>query len=179
MLRDLLDLQQNLTRREQNNSKIKRPKKHLNKSSEHTKRYQNEVDSWARLVAIVTGKAALQACSHPCMCTKSTETLPALSLHGMYFVMFLRLKLSGYETITFDICSNDCPLRNGMLGFISKGYYPSSPLRPRFAIHNDILFLFNEMYMRGPSSKHVYAMSIRSLVQSKTEEQVIFPWGSC
>jgi hypothetical protein len=72
----------------------------------------------------------------------------------------------------FQICENGCPLRNGMLDFISKGYYPSSPVRPRFAFHVDIIFLFHQMYMNGSSSKQVYANAVRNLVQSKSSVEV-------
>ena len=68
----------------------------------------------------------------------------------------------------FQICEKDCPLRKGMLDFFSKGYYPSSPVKPRFAFHMDVLFFFHEMYMTGQSSKQVFAYAVRSLVQSKS-----------
>lgn len=72
----------------------------------------------------------------------------------------------------FQICEHDCPLRNDMLDFIDKGYYPSSPIRPHFAFHKDVIFLFHRMYMRGVSSKQVYAHAIRDLVQAKSDAEV-------
>ena len=68
----------------------------------------------------------------------------------------------------FQICEKTCPLRKDMLDFLNKGYYPSSPIKPRFAFHVDVLFFFHEMYMKGQSSKQVFAYAVRSLVQSKS-----------
>src|SRR5881396_1907743 len=49
----------------------------------------------------------------------------------------------GYINIDFQLCEKGCPLYKGMLDFISKGYYPSSPVKPRFAFHVDVLFYFH------------------------------------
>lgn len=70
--------------------------------------------------------------------------------------------------MNFQICKKDCPLRKGMLDFVSKGYFPSSPVKPRFAFQVDVLSFFHRMYMKGPSSKQIYAHAIRSQVQAKS-----------
>jgi len=74
--------------------------------------------------------------------------------------------------MTFNVCNKDCPLHAGFLGLISKGYYPSSPVQPRFVFHQDVIILFHEMYMRGPSSKLVYTSVLRACIQRKTNDQV-------
>ena len=75
--------------------------------------------------------------------------------------------------IEFQVCSSDCPLSSGKLGFISLNYYPSTPVRPRFALHENVLSFFNEMYMRGPSSKYVFAHALQFFVQKRTDFKVI------
>ena len=149
------------------------------KRSDYSKRNQKEVDSWGRLIAIITENIATPKPS-PCSCTKSTKKLRTVSFAGISQYP-MPLTPIGYAEMDFEICHNECPLRNGMLDFINKGYYPSSPVRPRFAFHNDILQLFHEMYMRGPSSKQVYAKAIRVLIQSKSSVVLVTPLllGSC
>ena len=59
--------------------------------------------------------------------------------------------------MNFQICEKDCPLHKGMLDFISKGYFPLSPVKPRFEFQVDVLSFFHRMYIKGLSSKQVYA----------------------
>jgi len=54
-----------------------------------------------------------------------------------------------------------------MLGFTTLGYFPSSPSRPEFAISEDILSLFNDIYMRGSASKLVFCEAIKLFVKRK------------
>jgi hypothetical protein len=64
-----------------------------------------------------------------------------------------------------------------MLGFLSLGYYPSSPVIPKFAIKENILILFHFMYMRGPSSKHTYCHGLKSLLKYNTDPKITIPDG--
>jgi hypothetical protein len=50
------------------------------KPSDYANRNQKEVDSWIRLIAIVTGDTAMQESSPFCACSKSTRSIPTLSL---------------------------------------------------------------------------------------------------
>jgi hypothetical protein len=50
------------------------------KPSDYANRNQREVDSWIRLIAIVTGDTAMQESSPFCACSKSTRSIPTLSL---------------------------------------------------------------------------------------------------
>jgi hypothetical protein len=70
------------------------------------------------------------------------------------------------------MCSQDCHLQSGMLGFITKGFYPSSPVRPQFAFYEDIMRFFYGMFTRGTCSKPVFIGSLRSLLQAKTDIEV-------
>lgn len=131
---------------------------------------EREVDNWCKLIAIVTGEIALRKCSDLCCCEKSTITIPAITLTGLQ-IFFISL-IVGCSSMAFQVCSNDCPFFLGKLGFISKGYYPSSPVRPQFALHEDVLVLFYKMQMSGPCSKYSYCLAIQSLVQNKIEMKV-------
>jgi hypothetical protein len=155
-------------------------KPHSTKLSDYALKRKNEIDNWGRLIAIVSERIATPKSSPSCSCTKSTRKLRTLSFAGISQYT-MPLTLIGYVEMEFKICDNDCPLRNGMLDFMSKGYYPSSPVRPSFAFHKDILQLFHEMYMRGSSSKQVYVAAIRALIQSKSSVVLVCPLllGSC
>ena len=50
------------------------------KSSDHAKRYEKEVDNWTTLIAIVTGDSVIQGTSPFCTCNKSTRSIPTISL---------------------------------------------------------------------------------------------------
>ena len=54
-----------------------------------------------------------------------------------------------------------------MLGFICKGYYPSSPLSPAFAINEDVIIMFYQLNMLGPSSKKTYCGAFRRYLKAK------------
>jgi hypothetical protein len=64
-----------------------------------------------------------------------------------------------------------------MLGFLSLGYYPSSPVIPKFAIKENVLILFHFMYMHGPSSKHTYCHGLKSLLKYNTDPKITIPDG--
>jgi hypothetical protein len=140
--------------------------------SYNLKRNRKEVDSWTRLIAAVTANVQTPTSSPSCSCRKSRKTLPTVSLFAGISQYTMPLTAIGFVEMDFEICEKNCPVHNGMLGFISKGFYPSSPVRPKFAFHNDVLDLFHEMYMRGPSSKHVYARAIRAIIQKKSSIEV-------
>ena len=80
----------------------------------------------------------------------------------------------------FEICSdNSCPLPAGMLGFISKDYYPSSPVKPAFAIHVKVLELYYEMNQLGPSSKEAYGKALTRLYWKYSDFEVATKLFSC
>jgi|ERR1700733_1257681 len=68
----------------------------------------------------------------------------------------------------FTLCESDCPYTNGMLGFLAKQCYPSSPKRPHFAISIDLPDFFHELYMGGPSSKQGFCTAVQRFLQHKT-----------
>src|SRR5271167_4576081 len=64
--------------------------------------------------------------------------------------------------IRFIICKDDCRYKNGMPGFVSQGYYPSSPKRPEFAIATHIFLVFHLIHMKGPSSKQGFCTALQT-----------------
>jgi hypothetical protein len=54
-----------------------------------------------------------------------------------------------------------------MLGLGLLGYYPSSPKKPTYALHEDILELFHWMYMKGPCSKQNYCNALQRFVEKR------------
>ena len=50
------------------------------KPLDYANRTQKEVDSWTSFITIVTGDTAMQECSPFCTCSKSTRSIPTVSL---------------------------------------------------------------------------------------------------
>jgi hypothetical protein len=67
----------------------------------------------------------------------------------------------------FDQCYNGCPCQPAMLGFLRKGFYPSAPKRPKFAISEDILHLYHDMISHGTTSKMAFCIAIEALIYRK------------
>ena len=61
----------------------------------------------------------------------------------------------------FIICKDDCRYKNGMPGFLSQGYYPSSPKRPQFAFATNLFIVFHLIHMNGPSSKQGFCAALQ------------------
>jgi hypothetical protein len=64
----------------------------------------------------------------------------------------------------FIICEKDCPFKDAMPGFLQKGCYPSTPLRPTFAFKEGVIKFFARMYFKGPSSKTNFCNAITSFI---------------
>jgi hypothetical protein len=64
--------------------------------------------------------------------------------------------------MSFIVCNDDCPYKNGMPGILSRGYYPSSPKRPEFAFATDIFLVFHLIHMKGPSSKQGFCTALQT-----------------
>ena len=73
----------------------------------------------------------------------------------------------------FEICATDCSRHSGMLGFVTKGFYPSSPRKPQFAVHQNVIEMYNHMEKLGPSSKQVYIGAMLIFLQRRTAFQVL------
>ena len=67
----------------------------------------------------------------------------------------------------FTVCRDDCSYGNAMPGFVSRGYYPSSPKRPKFAFSIDIFHFFHLIHMKGPSSKQGFCTALQTFVESR------------
>ncbi len=67
----------------------------------------------------------------------------------------------------FTICETNCPYKDSMLGFLSQGYYPSSPKRPKYAFAIDVFELFHLIHMNGPSSKQGFCTAFQLFVESR------------
>ena len=70
--------------------------------------------------------------------------------------------------IKFSTCETCCPRRKAMIDVLSKGYFPSSPVRTSFVIAEDVIRFFHLMYMKGPSSKHTFCHAFQQFVKFKT-----------
>lgn len=62
----------------------------------------------------------------------------------------------------FIVCKDDCRYKKGMPGFLSQGYYPSSPKQPRFAFATHLFLVFHLLRMKGPSSKQGFCTALQS-----------------
>src|SRR5579862_4994956 len=87
--------------------------------------------------------------------------------------------LVGCDLLEFEHCSNNCPSQPAMLGFLSKGYYPSAPKRPNFAISEDILHFYHDMFTHGSVSKMAFCIAIEWLIRRKGPKQVHSILGTC
>ena len=67
----------------------------------------------------------------------------------------------------FIVCKDDCRYKNGMPGFVSQGYYPSSPKRPEFAFATDLFLVFHLIHMRGPSSKQGFCTALQKYFEMR------------
>jgi len=69
--------------------------------------------------------------------------------------------------MAFLMCSLQCPRSKAMHSFICKGYYPSSPLSLAFAINEDVIIMFYQLNMLGPSSKKTYCRAFQHYLKVK------------
>ena len=134
------------------------------------RRQKTETENWNKLVAVVTGRAALEENFYFCSCEKTELEIPALTLMGL--PSFCNLLTLGCENVKFKVCSKDCPLEVGKLGFISQNYYPSTPVHPEFAVHVKVLEFFYIMLQIGPSSKFVYATALQYMLQRHAKVKI-------
>ena len=65
----------------------------------------------------------------------------------------------------FWVCEESCPRRPAWLGLMGRGFYPSTPISPKYVFHNYVFDLFHNMYMNGPSAKQVYCQALQSFIQ--------------
>jgi hypothetical protein len=72
----------------------------------------------------------------------------------------------------FQHCSDGCSSQSAMSGFLSEGFYPSAPKRPKFAISEDILHLYHDMITHGPTSKIAFCIAIETLIHRKGKTKV-------
>src|ERR1700686_2596962 len=75
----------------------------------------------------------------------------------------------------FVICDFTCNRKPAMVGFLSQGYYPSSPHEPRFALAEDVVEFFHLMYMKGLSSKQTFCHALQRFVECRTDIEVLHP----
>lgn len=73
------------------------------------------------------------------------------------------------------MCDKSCPRQPAMLGLLSLGYFPSSPVKPKFAIKQNLLELFQNMNMKGPSSKHTYCYALLKLLRRNSSPSIFIP----
>jgi hypothetical protein len=73
------------------------------------------------------------------------------------------------------MCDKSCPRQPAMLGLLSLGYFPSSPVKPKFAIKQNLLELFQNMNMKGPSSKHTYCYALLKLLRRNSHPSIFIP----
>jgi hypothetical protein len=137
---------------------------------------------WKEFVACVTGESAwhavkecgskettIQSKSGPlCDCT-DTILLPTISLTGIVLLFNWEDadSTTGWCLEEFRICKTSCSYKNGMLGFLSKQCYPSSPKKPQFAFSTDLPEFFHLLYMGGPSSKQGFCTAIQRFLEYK------------
>ena len=147
---------------------------------EYTTNLKRQREHWKEFVACVTGESAwhavkdwgsreatIQSKSDPlCDCTK-TVLLPTISMTGTVLLSSWEDANSaiGWRMEEFIICEAGCPYRNGMLGFLSKQCYPSTPTKPCFAISTDLPEFFHLLYMGGPSSKQGFCTAIQRFLE--------------
>jgi hypothetical protein len=100
-----------------------------------------------------------------CQCNR-TIRLPVVDFVGEgSFVCKTDDLESSFED--FVICDKDCPFKDAMPGFLQKGCYPSTPLRPKFAFKDGVIKFFARMYFKGPSSKVNFCNTITSFIQEQ------------
>ena len=75
----------------------------------------------------------------------------------------------------FEKCDSSCFRSKAMWGFISLGFYPSSPVAPKFAFKEDIITFFHFMHMFGPSSKLTYCHALQQFIKLRTPASVLVP----
>ena len=73
----------------------------------------------------------------------------------------------------FLICDPACPRAKAMVGFISCGYYPSSPIFPQFAIHEPVIKFFNKMFMKGPCSRPAFVHALKEAIGDSVDTDAL------
>lgn len=68
------------------------------KPSDHKIRSEAEVNNWTKFIDIVTGDTVMQGCSPFCTCTKSTRSIPTVSLSAGVLNRSLSLTVKDMST---------------------------------------------------------------------------------
>jgi hypothetical protein len=76
-------------------------KQSTEKLPDYAIRTQKEVDNWTGFIAIVTGDTAMQECSPFCTCSKSTRSIPTVSLSAGVLNRSLSLTVKDISTWNF------------------------------------------------------------------------------
>jgi hypothetical protein len=139
--------------------------------TEAKRKTQNKADHWDSFVSCITGIVEFNPMNQCCDCQTFTRLLPAISFNGMPSPISPLTHL-GCVQVEFAYCNDTCSYRPAMLGFLSQGYYPSAPKRPKFAISQDILHFFHDMYVQGTTSKQAFCSALEALVRRKGDFKV-------
>ena len=135
----------------------------------HKDNMRRRLQHWDEFVLIITGDLVLHdlrpgQIGH-CSCIQWTLWIPALSFNSSLCLVYSLIL--GCEMMAFSMYSPQCPQSKAMLGFICKGYYPSSLLSPAFAINEDVIIMFYQLNMLGLSSKKTYCGAFRHYLKTK------------
>jgi len=147
------------------------------KKRSYSTNLKRQRERWKEFVACVTGKSAWLAVKdwgsketvisgRLCDCTE-TISLPTVCLTGIVLLIGWEDtdSMTGWRMEEFGICETGCLYQNGMLGFLAKQCYPSSPKKPQFAFSTDLPEFFHLLYMGGPSSKQGFCTAIQRFLE--------------
>jgi len=133
------------------------PSRPPNEDPKFSVREQRELEKWDVFIDMST-HMSLEA-NPACDCCKRTVIIPAFDLDGTILCLLFS---SSTELVVreFQICDDNCGDKPYFRSFISKGYYPSSPTEPSFALSIRVLEFFHSLHMRGGSSKEAFSNTL-------------------
>lgn len=152
------------------------------KKRSYSTNLKRQREHWKEFVTCVTGESAWHAIkdwgnkdpttrskSGPLCDCREIILLPIIFWTGMLLLFDWNDAdfMTGWRMEEFIICEIDCPYKNGMLGFLSKQCYPSSPKKPHFAFSTDFPEFFHHLYMGGSSSKQGFCTAVQHFLKYK------------
>jgi hypothetical protein len=99
-----------------------------------------------------------------CNCQPSRRRFTAIFLHSILSSSKLRLTLPECAEVDLYVCKESCDQRLGWLGLVTHGFFPSTPVKPRYIWHVDIFHFFHGMYMKGPTSTPAFCSTLHNLL---------------
>lgn len=133
---------------------------------EYSDKEKNRRRNWDGFIKTITNILAFKSRNdNHCNCNKMIKQLLTISFQDIFICFSVLIFIEDCYTLSFDIYDPSCPSKDAILGFLSQGYFPSSPKKPEYAIEKNIIDFFYEMNMTGTCSKQVFYQTLHPYLQ--------------